>query len=187
MANKSIGVFVGSLRRESYSKKIAAELVRIAPSGYELVLIKIDDLPLFNQDFDADGNVPESYTRFRKQVKELDAVLFITPEYNRSLPAVLKNAIDVASRPYGQNVWSGKPGGIISSSIGSISGFGANHHLRQTLAFVNVYVMAQPEAYLANVNDAQFNADGSIKDERMKGFLQTFLTEYIGWVGRFVK
>src|SRR4051794_36505426 len=126
-----IGVLVGSLRKESFSKKIAANVAALFPEGYESEFVEIGNLPLYNQDYDDKNNVPDEYTALRNKIKELDAILFVTPEYNRSVPAVLSNALDVGSRPKVANVWNGKPAAIISQSPGNISGFGANHHLRQ--------------------------------------------------------
>lgn len=127
-----IGIILGSLRKESFSKKIANNVASLFPEGYEAEIVEIGNLALYNQDFDDENNVPAEYTAFRNKMKEIDAVLFITPEYNRSVPAVLKNALDVGSRPYGASVWDGKPAAIISQSPGSLSAFGANHHLRQS-------------------------------------------------------
>ena len=176
---KVIGLFAGSLRRESFSKKIAHTLVPMAPEGYEFKLISLDGLPVYNQDFDDDNQVPESYTAFRNEVKALDGVIFITPEYNRSVPGVLKNALDVGSRPYGQSVWDGKPGAVISNSPGNLSAFGANHHLRQSLVFLNVPTMQQPEAYLAKVNEL-FEENGEMKGPT-KQFLQKVVDAYLIW------
>lgn len=184
MANKQVGIFIGSLRKESYNRKIANYLMSITPDNYNFSVIEIGDLPLYNEDYDQ-GNPPSSYTKIREEVGEVDAVLFITPEYNRSVPAVLKNAIDVVSRPYGENYWNGKPGGIISSSIGAISGFGANHHLRQSLVFVNVPAMPQIEAYLGNVA-SKFNDQGELTDKDTQQFLKEYLKAYIEWIERFI-
>lgn len=184
MANKQVGIFVGSLRKESYNRKIANYLISIAPKGYDFKIIEIGNLPLYNEDLDA-GTPPKEYSDFRKTVGKLDALLFVTAEYNRSAPAVLKNAIDVASRPYGKNMWNGKPGAIISSSIGVIAGFGANHHLRQSLVFVNVPVMAQPEVYLGNVAN-YFDKEGKLTDKDCQSFLADFLKAYKAWVEKFL-
>lgn len=183
MAIKLVGIFVGSLRKESFNRKIANYLLTVVPNGYEFKWMTFDDLPFYNEDLEA-NDTPISYVKFREEVKLLDAALFITPEYNRSVPAVLKNAIDVASRPYGKNVWNGKPAGIISSSIGAISGFGANHHLRQSLVFVNMPTMAQPEAYLGNVSEL-FDKDGKLINEDTKKFLQEYLKAFTEWVEKF--
>lgn len=187
MENYKIGLFVGSLRKDSNSKKIAETLIKITSKEFELKIIPMDLLPLYNQDFDDYNEIPNPYITFRNQVAALDGVLFITPEYNRSLPAVLKNAIDVASRPYGKNVWDGKPGGIISSSVGAIAGFGANHHLRQCLTFVNVPAMQQPEAYLGNLGPDSFSEDGMFKNPKTVDFLKKFLTAYINWFHQLKK
>ena len=184
MANIQIGLFIGSLRKESYNRRIANYLISIAPINYSFSIIEIGDLPLYNEDYDQ-GNPPSSYTKIRDEVARLDAVLFITPEYNRSVPAVLKNAIDVVSKPYGQNYWNGKPGGVISSSIGAISGFGANHHLRQSLVFVNVPTMPQIEAYLGNVAKI-FNDQGELTDQDTQQFLKEYVKAYKEWVERFI-
>lgn len=181
MENKKIGLFVGSLRKDANSKKIALHLVKAAPQGFDFRIIPIGQLPLYNQDFDDHDEVPETYGPFRSEVAQLDGVIFITPEYNRSVPAVLKNAIDVASRPYGKNAWDGKPGMVISSSSGAISGFGANHHLRQCLTFVNVLTLQQPEAYLANLTPGSFDENGSFKDHGTVEFLQKLTDAYIKW------
>lgn len=184
MSNKQIGLFVGSLRKESFSRKLAQIVATMAPDGFEFKMINIGQLPLYNQDFDDHNEVPESYTDYRAQVKNLDGIIFITPEYNRSLPAVLKNALDVASRPYGQNVWDGKPGAIISCSTGNISGFGANHHLRQSCTFLNIPMMQQPEAYFAHINTV-FDDEGHLIDSKTNDFLQSIVDAYIKWFQYF--
>lgn len=178
---KNIGLFVGSLRRESFNKKIANHLIGIAPKGYKFKIIPLENLEMYNQDFDDDGDPPASYVEFRKQLEDLAGFIFITPEYNRSVPAVLKNAIDVGSRPYGKNLWDGKPGAIISSSLGNISGFGANHHLRQSLVFVNVLTLQQPEAYIASVNKL-FDDKGNLASESTAEFLHKFVKAFAKWV-----
>lgn len=183
MGNKKIGLFVGSLRKESFNLKFAKHIQAVAPEGYEMEIIEIGHLPFYNEDID-NGNPPQSYTDFRETVARLDGFLFFTPEYNRSVPGVLKNAIDVASRPYGANVWGGKPAAVLSSSIGNIAGFGANHHLRQSLVFVDVPVMAQPEVYLGNAASL-FNDAGELTDSGCRGFLDEFLTAFTQWVERF--
>lgn len=180
-----IGIIVGSLRKQSYNKKIAAFILEQASHKFNYHIIEIGDLPLYNQDFDDEGNPPESYIRFRKEIAGLDAVLFITPEYNRSVPAVLKNAIDVGSRPYGKNKWDGKPGAIISSSTGAYGAFGANHHIRQSLVFVNIYPMQQPEAYLGNIKDC-IGENGKIELQKTKDFLLSFKKAFEQWVIRIV-
>lgn len=179
MKKYNIAVLVGSLRKESYNLKVAKALMAIAPENLSLELIEIGDLPLYNEDSDA--NPPEQYRAFRKTIKSSDGVLFVTPEYNRSVPAVLKNAIDVGSRPYGKNSWDGKPGAVVSVSISSLGAFGANHHLRQSLVFVNVPAMPQPEAYIASAQNL-FNEEGELINESTKDFLESFLTAFERWV-----
>ena len=171
-----IGVVVGSIRKGSFSKSIADNVVGLFPSGYELEFIEIANLPLYNQDYD-EQDIPE-YTTFRNKVKSMDAILFVTPEHNRSIPAALKNALDVGSRPYGQNVWDGKPAAIISHSPSNLSGFGANHHLRQPLAFLNMQVLQQPECYLANVHEL-LDDNGKITRQDTVEFLQGFVDAFV--------
>lgn len=154
----------------------------MAPAGFEFKIINIGELPLYNQDFDDDNQAPASYDTFRQEVKSLDGFLFITPEYNRSIPGVLKNALDVGSRPYGQSVWDGKPGAVFSNSPGNLSGFGANHHLRQCLVFLNVLVMQQPEVYLADIHKA-LNDDGQLQGS-VKDFVQQAVDAFGAWVER---
>ena len=173
-----VGILVGSLRKESFSKKLAANVATLFPNGYETEFVEIGDLALYNQDFDDENNAPPEYTTFRNKMKEIEAVLFVTPEYNRSIPAVLKNALDVGSRPYGASVWNNKPAAIISQSPGKLSGFGANHHLRQPLVFLNMPILQQPEAYIGNVADI-LDEDGKIKDEGTVKFLQSFVDAFV--------
>lgn len=187
MKVKTIGLFVGSLRKDANSKKIAQTLQSLTPEGYEYKIIPIGQLPFYNQDFEDHNEVPESYTTFRNEVKNLEGVIFITPEYNRSVPAVLKNALDVASRPYGQNVWNNKPGAVISSSMGALAGFGANHHLRQSLTFVNIPTLQQPEMYLGNLNSNSFDENGIVKEERTLDFLKKFIESYTNWFEQWIK
>src|SRR3954469_25864107 len=142
MATRKVAVIVGSLRKGSYNRMMARAAAEVAPAGLDLEIVEIGDLALYNEDSDK-GTPPEAWTRFRQQVKAVDAVLFATPEYNRSVPAPLKNAIDVGSRPYGQSAWNGKPGAIVSAAPGAIGAYGANHHLRQSLVFLNVPAMQQ--------------------------------------------
>lgn len=171
-----VGIVVGSLRKESFSKKIAENVATLFPEGYETEFVEIGNLPLYNEEYD--GNSPEEYTAFRNTIKGTDAILFVTPEYNRSVPGVLKNAIDVGSRPYGESVWNGKPAAIISQSISNLSGFGANHHLRQVLAFLNMPVVQQPEVYLANSQDL-LDENGKFKSQDTVQFLQGFVDTFV--------
>jgi chromate reductase len=176
---RKVAVLVGSLRKAAFSRHTANALAALAPTGLALQIVEIGGLPLYNQDHDA--NPPAAWTTFRAQVKAADAVLFVTPEYNRSVPAPLKNAIDVGSRPYGQSVWSGKPGAVMSISPGGIGGFGANHHLRQSMVFLNVPMMQQPEAYVGGIASV-FDEGGNATNEATKGFFKTFIDAYAAWV-----
>ena len=180
MATKKIAVLIGSLRKDSFNRKVAKSLMLLAPPTLELEIIEIGQLALFNQDDEA--SPPATYTEFRERIKAVDGVLFCTPEYNRSIPAVLKNAIDVGSRPYGASVWSGKPAAVVSVSPGALGGFGANHHLRQSLVFLNMPTLQQPEAYLGHIGD-QYDGD-TLTGESTKAFLQKFIDAYAAWVER---
>lgn len=186
MSEFNVAVLVGSLRKESFNRKVAHALSDLAPASLKLTIVEIGDLPFYNEDLDA-GTAPEAWTNFRNKIKGMDAVLFVTPEYNRSVPAVLKNALDVGSRPYGKNVWDGKPGGVVSVSMGAIGGFGSNHHVRQSLVFLNVPVLQQPEAYLGGISNAAFDDQGKLTDERTKKFLANYIDAYARWVARLAK
>lgn len=179
MKKHKIAVIVGSLRKESFNLKTAKALMGLAPESLSLEIINIANLPMFNEDLEA--TPPTEWVAFRKQIIAADGLLFLTPEYNRSVPGVLKNAIDVGSRPYGENSWDGKPGAIVSVSIGNISGFGANHHLRQSLTFINVPAMAQPEAYLGGAAEL-FNDKGELTNDSTKAFLKSFMDAFEKWV-----
>ncbi len=181
---KKIAVFVGSLRKESFNRKMARLLTTLAPESLMLEIIEIGGLPLYNQDYDDEGKPLAAWIEFRARVKSFDGVLFVTPEYNRSVPGVLKNAIDVGSRPYGQSVWEGKPGAVISVSPGAMGGFGANHHLRQSLVFINVPAMPQPEAYIAGAAKL-FDANGNITNEKTREFLVKYMDAFAAWVAKF--
>lgn len=181
MGNKKIAVFVGSLRKESYTRKVAKVLMSETPANFMTEEVAIGDLAIYNQDFDDEGNVPSSWNVFREKVKEFDAVLFVTPEYNRSVPGVLKNALDVGSRPYGKSVWDGKPGAVVSVSPGGLSAFGANHHLRQSLVFLNVPTMQQPEAYIGNAASL-FDASGTLINEDTRKFLHKIMSSFAEWI-----
>jgi chromate reductase len=178
---RNVAVFVGSLRKESFSRKFAKALIAMAPPTLKLEIVEIGQLPLYNQDDDASPLAASA--AFKQQVQKADAVLFITPEYNRSVPGVLKNAIDIASRPYGHSAWSGKPGAVISNSPGAIGGFGANHALRQSLVFLNVPAMPQPEAYIGGVA-AMFDDKGTLTNDTTREFLQKFLAAFAQWIER---
>jgi chromate reductase len=180
---KKIGVIVGSLRKESWNRKLALALIKLAPSPLVLEIVEIGQLPLYNQDFDDESHPPKEWTTYRVKMNSLDGFLFVTPEYNRSVPAPLKNAIDVGSRPYGKSIWSGKPGAVISASPGAIGGFGANQHLRQSFVFLDVLCMQQPEAYISNV-DHLFDESGHISKKDTAEFLSKFLEKYALWVSK---
>ncbi|MEG0551274.1 MAG: NAD(P)H-dependent oxidoreductase [Vagococcus sp.] len=182
---KKIGIIVGSTRKSSYNRSIADSVATLFPDKFDVVFPEIGHLEMFDQDYDDEGRTPESWKQFREEIKSLDGVIFVTPEHNRSVPSVLKNALDVASRPYGENAWNDKPGAIITASPGAISGFGANHHLRQVIAFLNVQTMAQPEAYLGSVMN-YINEDGSVKEDTVK-FLQMVVDAYVAWFERLEK
>jgi chromate reductase, NAD(P)H dehydrogenase (quinone) len=181
---KKIGVLVGSLRKESFSKKIAANVAALFLEGYETEFIEIENLPFYNQDYDNENNVREEYANFRNRIKEIDAVLFVTPEYNRSVPAVLSNALDIGSRPYGASVWNGKPAAIISQSPGNLGAFGANHHLRQILTCLNMPVVQQPEAYISNAA-ALLDENDKVKNEGTVQFLQSFVDTFVDLIKKY--
>ena len=177
-----IAVLIGSLRRDSLNRKIANALAALAPAGLTFDQIPIGDLPFYNEDLETDSP-PKQWIEFRQRVRDADALLFVTPEYNRSVPGVLKNAIDVGSRPYGKSVFDGKPAAVVSSSMGNIAGFGANHHLRQSLVFLNTPVLQQPEAYIANAGSL-FDESGKLKNESTEQFLRGFIEKFSQWIGK---
>jgi len=179
MIQKRIAVFVGSLRKGSFNRKMAKALIKASPDSLKLEIVEIGSLPMYNQDFDE--NPPIEYTQFRENLKKFDGVLFVTPEYNRSVPAVLQNALDLASRPHGQSAWNGKPGAVVSVSTGAIGGFGANHHLRQSLVYLNVPTMAQPEAYIGNAANL-FDESGIITNDSTQEFITKFMQAFAVWV-----
>jgi chromate reductase, NAD(P)H dehydrogenase (quinone) len=183
MPKHKIAVLVGSLRKDSFSKKLAQALVALAPDTLSFEFIDLGAMEIYNQDFDDENRAPASYAKFRERMRACDGVLFVTPEYNRSIPGVLKNALDVGSRPYGKSVWDQKPGAVVSNSPGALGGFGANHHLRQCLVFLNVPVMQQPEAYIGNVAKL-LKEDGAPADDKAKEFLRSIITAYGAWVER---
>jgi chromate reductase len=178
-AQRDVAVVVGSLRKGSFNRMMANAMARMAPEGLRLEVVEIRDLPLYDQDMDPGPPAPS--VAFKERIQRAEAVLFVTPEYNRSIPGVLKNALDIASRPYGKSAWNGKPAAVISVSPGAIGGFGANHHLRQCLVFLNMPVLQQPEAYVGGAADL-FDADGSIKVESTRTFVQGFLKAFADWV-----
>lgn len=179
MAQYRIAVVVGSLRRESFNRQLANALEKLAPADFSFQHLRIDDLPLYNQD--DDGNPAAQVKRLKSEIAAAQALLFVTPEYNRSMPGVLKNALDHASRPYGQNAWAGKPAGVIGASIGSTGTAMAQQHLRNVLAYLDVPTLGQPEAFV-HVKDGFFGADGSIASDGSKKFLQGWMDRYVAWV-----
>ena len=180
--SRTVAVIVGSLRKESLNRKAALALARLAPAGVKLEIVEIGDLQLYDEDVEA-AATPAPWTRFREQVKASDAVLFVTPEYNRSVPGALKNAIDVGSRPYGASAFAGKPAAVMSLSQGAIGGFGANHHLRQSLVFLGMPVLQQPEAYVGGAGTL-FDADGDIAEAGTRAFFQSFIEAFAAWIER---
>jgi len=182
MASYKIAILVGSLREGSLNRKVARSICAIRGDNLDCAMVEIGDLPLYNQNYDNSPDEPEAYRRFREQIVAADGILFCTPEYNRGVPGVLKNAIDVGSRPYGKSVWNGKPAAIISASPGGIGGFGANHQLRQACVFLNMPVMQQPEAYLGHVTDDSFDKDGCLKDGPLKDLVEKLAHAFHDWV-----
>jgi chromate reductase len=180
-AKARVAVLIGSLRKESFSRKLALALIAIGCEPLEFDVVDIGRLPLYNQD--DEGNAPPSVVEFRQRITPCDALLFVTPEYNRSVPGVLKNAIDVGSRPYGKSVWDRKPGAVVSVSPGVLSAFGANHHLRQSMVFLNVPMMPQPEAYIGNAK-ALFDDSGALTNDSTREFLRKFLEAFAEWIDR---
>jgi chromate reductase len=178
MSQYPIAVIVGSLRKDSFNRKLATALTKLAPADFQLRQLRIDDLPLYNQDHDT--HQAETVLRFKSEVAAAKGVLFVTPEYNRSIPGVLKNAIDHASRPYGQSVWNGKPAGVIGASVGSIGTALAQQHLRNILAYLNAPTLGQPEAFL-HAKEGFFDASGNI-GEGSRAFVQSWMDQYVAWV-----
>ncbi len=176
---RAASIVVGSLRKESYSRKLAHALIDMAKPALDMTIVEIGDLQLYNED--VEHHPPQAWTAFREAIKSRDGVLFVTPEYNRSVPGCLKNAIDVGSRPYGSSAWSGKPCAIISNSPGAIGGFGANHALRQSLVFLDMPVLQQPEAYISGSNTL-VGDDGKITDQSKREYLAKIMQAFAKWV-----
>jgi len=174
-----VAVLVGSLRKDSLNRKMAHALAELAPAALKLGIVEIGQLPLYNAD--EDTNPPAAWTTFRERVRAADALLFVTPEFNRSVPGALKNALDVGSRPSGRSAFSGKPGAIVSVSPGALGAFGANHHLRQSLVFLNVPAMPQPEAYVGGAGQL-FDATGKLVNDGTRKFLEQFMQAFAAWV-----
>jgi chromate reductase len=181
MANtRDVAVIVGSLRKGSFNRMTAKALAGLAPPELRLEIVEIRDLPLYDQDLDEAPPAP--WLAFKERIKRADAVLFVTPEYNRSVPGVLKNALDVGSRPYGQSAWAGKPCAVVSVSPGAVGGFGANHHLRQSLVFLDMPCLQQPEAYIGGAAKL-FDADEKLTNESTREFLAKFVAAFAAWIG----
>lgn len=178
---RQVAVIVGSLRKASLTRKVAEALCGLAPPTLRLRFVEIRDLPLYDEDLEGPGGPPAAWGRFRAEIADVYAVLFATPEYNRSVPGVLKNALDVGSRPYGRSVWDGKPAAVVSVSPGAMGGFGANHHLRQSLVFLNMPTLQQPEAYIGHA-DAPFAPDGSHAQEKTRAFLAGIMSSFASWI-----
>jgi chromate reductase, NAD(P)H dehydrogenase (quinone) len=185
MPERNVAVLVGSLRKASYNRKMALALAQLAPETLKLGVVEIGALALYDEDLEGAG-APGPWVEFRNSVRGADAVLFVTPEYNRSAPGGLKNAIDVGSRPYGHSVWSRKPCAVVSVSPGGIGGFGANHHLRQSLVFLDMPVLQQPEAYIGGAASL-FAEDGSIANEGTRKFLTGLMASFADLIERVVK
>ena len=180
MARHKIAILVGSLRKDSINRRVGRSICAFAGDLLDCEIVEIGRLPLYNQDSDA--NPPPEYVEFRQKIAAADGVLFVSPEYNRGIPGVLKNAIDVGSRPYGQSVFDKKPAAIVSASPGSIGGFGANHQIRQAAVFLNMPVMQQPEAYLGHVSDDSFDESGCLKEGPLKDLIMVIAESFANWV-----
>ena len=178
MNSYQIAVIVGSLRHDSFNRKLAHVLEKLAPPEFSLRQLQIGDLPLYNQD--DDGNQAESVKRLKNDIRESQGLLFVTAEYNRSIPGVLKNAIDHASRPYGQSAWSGKPAGVLGASVGAIGTSMAQQHLRNILAYLDVPTLGQPEAFI-HAKEGLFDQNGNVGEDTQK-FLQNWMDKYVAWV-----
>ena len=178
---RQIGYIVGSLRKDSHNRKLANALIKLAPPDFNFKELRIGDLPLYNQDDDR-AQAPE-VQRLKSELRAVDAVMFVTPEYNRSVPGVLKNALDHASRPHGQSAWAGKPAGIIGMSIGAIGTAVAQAHLRTILAYLDMPTLGQPEAYLHN-KEGFFDEAGNIANADTKKFVHGWMDKYVAWVKR---
>lgn len=182
MSKIQIAVIVGSLRKDSFNRKLATAIERLAPADFQFTQLRIDDLPLYNQD--DDGNQAASVLRLKSEVKAAQGLLFVTPEYNRSIPGVLKNALDHASRPYGQSAWGGKPAGVIGASVGAIGTALAQQHLRNVLGYLDVPTLGQPEGFI-HAKEGLFDADGNV-GEGSKKFLQAWVDAYVAWIKKHI-
>jgi chromate reductase, NAD(P)H dehydrogenase (quinone) len=181
MAQYQIAVIVGSLRKDSYNRQLANALVKLAPADFSFRQVEIGDLPLYNQDDDA--NPAASVQRLKNEILSAQGLLFVTPEYNRSVPGVLKNAIDHASRPYGKSAWAGKPAGVIGISVGALGTAMAQQHLRNMLAYLDVPTLGQPEAFIQMKEDV-FDGAGNFGNASIRDFLQGWMDRYVAWIGK---
>jgi len=180
MSQYQVGLVVGSLRRDSFNRKLADAVTKLAPEELSFKSLEIGDLPLYNQD--DDDNPAEQVKRLKREISESAAILFVTPEYNRSVPGVLKNALDHASRPYGQSAWEGKPAGVIGTSIGAIGTAVAQQHLRISMAYLDMMTMGQPEVFV-HVQEGMFDDEGAVSGDTRE-FLQGWMDKYVDWVKR---
>ncbi len=178
MSQYQIGVIVGSLRKDSFNKKLATALTKLAPADVTFKFIDISELPLYNQD--DDSNPTTAVKRFKSEISDMQGIIFVTPEYNRSMPGTLKNALDQASRPYGQSVWAGKPAGVIGVSVGAMGSALAQQHLRNVLAYLDMPTMGQPEAFI-QYKDSLFDANGNIGPDSRE-FLHKWMQNFVQWV-----
>jgi chromate reductase len=178
---RKIAVVVGSIRKESINRKLAKALIRLAPKDLECELVRIDDLPVFNQDHDQ--NPPQPVVRVKAQIAAANALLFVTPEHNRSLPTALKNVLDWVSRPYGQNLWAGKPAGVVGASVGAVGTAVAQAHLRAVLGYLDVPTLGQPEVYVQFTKDL-IDDDGNVSNDGTRKFLQSFVDRYAAWIAK---
>jgi len=178
---RKIAVVVGSIRKESINRKLAKALIKLAPKDLECELVRIDDLPVFNQDHDQDP--PQQVARVKAQIVAADAILFVTPEHNRSLPTALKNVLDWVSRPYGKNLWAGKPAGVAGASVGAVGTAVAQAHLRAVLGYLDVPTLGQPEVYVQFTKDL-IDDDGNVSNDGTRTFLQSFVDRYAAWIAK---
>lgn len=176
-----VAVVVGSLRKDSFNRQLAHAVTSLAPADFSFEFLDIGVLPLYSQDYDAD--YPEVARQFKQKIEAADALLFVTPEYNRSIPGVLKNAIDWGSRPWGKNSWGGKPGAVLGTSVGAIGTALAQAHLRNVLAYLDVATLGQPEMFIKH-DATRINEKGEIVNDDTRKFLQTFVDRYAKWVKR---
>jgi len=178
-ASFKVAILVGSLRKDSLTRKVAKALIETAPDSLACSIVEIGDLPVYNEDLEADAPAP--WTRFRQEIAVAQAVIFATPEYNRSVPGGLKNAVDVGSRPANKSVWKGKPAGVVSVTPYKLGAFGANHALRQAFVFLDMPAMQQPETYISGAADL-FGADGKLKSDETQQFLAKFMQAFARWI-----